>query len=507
MLAHVFSIATLSVALATSSFADGVYGLRWKLIEDEVADYDLPCERLDAAKGLTAKDFDPVFPWSEIRRCKVLAKSDGSKRVVHESDAEFGDPKVRGQIMVEVPKHFVKREVRDGFEWRWIAKEKQPGFYVDPAFVENGRELDHIYIGAYEAFIGDDGRMASVPGVHPTADLTRVQYRDHAKANGPGFGIFDLRSLMMLQNLFLIEHADRNSQSVLGNGFGKMLQPARTFRCVKPERGTKRLIAAMTKGMSLKTIGNGLYAGCSVLITSYDKPQDVLVKDRILTAIKLNEPEPGMVSFELDGDAFDAISDMCLGGSAQMTGLSDSIPGHSGHGEFHGSPPLDSYRCAMKYRHIENLWGNLWCFIDGVNLAEGRAYVCDNLADYQSGLTSGAYRPADIPAIMQDDNGDIGGPREIHFMKNLGWNPKEPWLALPLDCTYAALSSLPDQSERLRSGHFGDYYYLNSKASCFVHGGGFDHYWRCGLFTLRGWSSDTQHWYLYGSRLIYKPVQ
>jgi hypothetical protein len=54
---------------------------------------------------------------------------------------------------------------------------------------------------------------------------------------------------------------------------------------------------------------------------------------------------------------------------------------------------------------------------------------------------------------------------------------------------------------------FGDYYYLNTKATCYVHGGGFDHYWRCGLFTLRGWATDTQKWYLYGSRLIYKPVK
>jgi len=493
--------------MTASAFpADEKYGARWKLIEDEVVDYDLPCERLDAARQMRSKDFDRVFPWSEIKRCKVIPRADGSTRMSYEGEADFGNAKLRGQIMVEFPKHYAKREVSGGKESRWISKTKPPGFYVDPAFVEDGRELDHVYVGAYEAFIAKDGKMQSIPHVHPTADLTRVQYRDHARANGPGFGSFDLRTLLMLQNLFLIEHADRNSQRALGNGFCKILQPVRSHRCVRPKRGTNRLIAQMTKRTTVKLIEGGIYVGGAVLVTSYEKPQNVLVSGRILTAIKLNEPEQGLVSFHLDGDAINTTTDMCLGGSAQKTGLSDAIPGHSGHGEFHGSPPYESFRCAVKYRHIENLWGNLWCYLDGVNLAEGRAYVCDNMADYQSGVTSDAYRPANIQSVMQDDNGDIGGPREIHFLKNLGWNPNAPWLALPLDCTYAKLSSLPNQSMRLRNGHFGDYYYLNTKASCYVHGGGFDHYWRCGLFTLRGWSSDKQRWYLYGSRLIYKPL-
>ena len=61
-------------------------------------------------------------------------------------------------------------------------------------------------------------------------------------------------------------------------------------------------------------------------------------------------------------------------------------------------------------------------------------------------------------------------------------------------------------SDTLRHGNFGDYYYLNKRATCYVHGGGFDHFWRCGLFTLRGWQSDKSQWYLYGARLIYRPV-
>lgn len=494
------------VSMMAAEVPNAAYGVRWKLIQDEIADYDLPCERIDAAAGLAVKDFDQVYPWSQIKRCKVITKADGSTHVCYEGEADFKSEKVSGNVMVEIPKHYTKRIVSDGYESRWISSSPLPGFYVDPAFIEDGREIDHIYVGAYEAHIAETGKMESVPDVHPTADLTRVDYRDHAKANGAGFGIFDLRTLLLLQNLFLIEHADRNSQRAIGNGFGKMLQPHHTYQCVRPEKGANRIIAKAGKGMTKESIENGLFVGGSILITSFERSPTVLLAGRILTNIKLNEPEPGLVSLFFDGNPVDTTTDMCLGGSYQRTGLSDAIPGHTGHGEFHGSPPYDSYRCSVKYRYIENLWGNLWCYVDGVNLANGHAYVCDNLANYQSGVISGVYHAVHLKQALQDDNGDIGGPREVHFLKNLGYDSNTPWLALPLDFTYQNLASLPNQSERLRNGHFGDYYYLNTKATCYVHGGGFDHYWRCGLFTLRGWSSDTQRWYLYGSRMIYKPV-
>lgn len=502
LLLALFSFLWITV---TSPVLGAEHGVRWKLIKDEVADYDLPCERLGDAAGLTAKDFDQVFPWSQMKLCKLITRPDGSMKVCYSGEPEFGAA-TQANVMVEIPKHHMRRVVSEGHESRWISAEPLPGYVVDPAFVEAGREVDHVYVGTYEAFIASVGKMQSVSGVHPTPDKTRVQYREHARANGPGFGTMDLRTLLLLQNLYLIEHADRNSQRALGNGWGKLLQPHQTHRCVRPERAANRLITRPAKPTTVKKIEEGIFVGGAIQITSFEKSGNVLLAGRTLTAIKLDEPEPGFVSLHFDGDPVDTTTDMCLGGSAQKTGWADAIPGHSGHGDFHGSPPYESYRCAVKYRHMENLWGNLWCYIDGVNLANGRAYVCDDMSAYASGVTTGAYRPVALNQLLQDDNGDIGGVREVHFMKNLGYDPKEPWLALPLDFTYQGLESSPGKSMPLRSGHFGDYYYLNTKATCYVHGGGFDHYWRCGLFTLRGWATDTQKWYLYGSKLIYKPA-
>lgn len=484
----------------------GQYGVRWKQIADEAVDYYLPCERLQDASELSAADFDRIFPWSHIKLCNVRKAPDGTHTVTYSSAPGFRLDGTNGNVMVEIPKHYSRRYAKDGYEYRLVAAEPCAGFIVDPAFVEDGREIAKVYVGAYEAHLRADGTMESVSGVYPSVDRTRSEFRTAAKANGPGYGMFDLRTLLMIQNIFLVEHADRNSQRALGNGWGKILQPARTHRCVLPERGVNRLVTKRPPGKREAERMRGLFVGCAIQITSYDKPARVYHTDRSLTRIVLDAPEPGLASLDFDGAPIDTTTDMCLGGAAQKTGWADGLPSHSGHTAFNGGPPHEDYRCAVRYRYMENLWGNAWCFLDGVNLFNGRAFFCENMADYESGATSTTYKPAAIAQVIQDDNGDVGGAREIHYLRNLGYDPARPWLALPQDYTHQGQSSVPGVSESLRNGNFGDYYYLSTKATCYVHGGGFDHYWRCGLFTLRGWSTESHKWYLYGSRLIFKPI-
>ncbi|NLF18561.1 MAG: hypothetical protein GX595_15110 [Lentisphaerae bacterium] len=496
---------TVGLSAATPA-ASGPYGVRWKLLVDDAADYARPCERTDAAAGLAPADFDRVFPWSQMRLCALRRRPGGGYERLYSDAPRFALDGSAGHVMVEIPRHWSRRSIEDGFEVRRISAEPRPGFSVDPAFVEDGRELERIYVGAYEGVIGADGALSSCSGVYPTADRTRDAFRESARANGVDFGIMDLRTLLMLQNLFLIEHAERDSQKALGMGWGKMLQPARTHRCVRPQKSTNRVITRPPPGRSQAAIRTGLFEGCAVLISSYADQRTVLVGNRTLVAIRHDDPEPGLTSFVIDGEPIDTTEDMCLGGAAQKTGWADQLQGHSGATPGQGEEPYRDYRCAVRYRWMENLWGNLWCFIDGLNYADGRAYVGMAMRDYASGVTTGSYRLTSIEPLPQDDNGNVGGDREIHYMRNLGFDPEAPWLALPQDFTYPGEAVRAGVSETLRHGNFGDYYYFSRTATCSVHGGGFDHYWRCGLFTLRAWCKESTRWYLYGSRLICKEL-
>jgi hypothetical protein len=486
------------------------YGVRWKLVVDEVGDYVAPCERIGLARGLEAADFDRIAPFAGIRRCNILPREDGTTAITYEGNSGFSLTGNNGNVFVEIPKHYARRIQADGYEYRFVSDRPLPGFVVDPAFVEDGKELDAVYVSAYEAVVRD-GKMMSISGVYPTADRTRPDYRRHAQANGLGYGILDIRTLNMLQNLFLVEHANRDSQAAVGNGWGKIMQPLRSagLRCALPEKGVNRFVVSDWR----PSVERRLFVGSAIQLVDNGDQRTVLVTGRTIVRVEANTPTKGFTAVYFDGKPVDTTTNMMLGGAAQKTGWSDRLTTPSGHTAPNGGGTDADYRCAVRYRYIENLWGNVWHYIDGLNLDGGTAYVCDSMQDYASGVTSRAYRPVAVQQQIQTDNGTVGGDREIHYMKNLTFDPEHPLLALPMDYVNQEATSVPHAqtsprlgSDTLRHGNFGDYYYLNKRATCYVHGGGFDHFWRCGLFTLRGWQSDKSRWYLYGARLIYRPV-
>ncbi|MCA9020564.1 MAG: hypothetical protein KDA74_10500 [Planctomycetaceae bacterium] len=486
------------------------YGVRWKLVVDEVNDYLAPCERIGLAKGFQPTDFDQIAPFSQMKLCNVLQKEEGEATVTYAGDPGFSLTGSNGNVFVEIPRHYALRYIKDGYEYRFVSDKPLPGFVVDPAFVEDGRELPAIYVSAYEAHVRD-GKMLSISGVYPTADGTRPEYRSFARANGPGYGILDIRTLNLLQNLFLVEYATRDSQAAVGGGWGKILQPSRgaRLRCTLAEKNTNRFVVSEWRS----SLSQKLFVGSAIQMVDWNDQHSVLANERTILRVEADTPQKGMTSIYFDGPPLDTTTDMMLGGAAQKTGWADSLQTPSGHTKLNGGGTDASYRCAVRYRYMENLWGNVWHYIDGLNFKNGQAYVCDNMRDHASDVTSGAYRLTGITQEIQTDNGTVGGDRERNYMKNLTFDPAHPLLALPLDYVNQGVDAVPHAqttprlgSDTLRNHNFGDYYYLSTSATCYVHGGGFDHYWRCGLFTLRGWQTDTRRWYLYGARMIYKPL-
>jgi len=486
------------------------YGVRWKLIAREVNDYLAPCERVGLAEGLKPVDFDSVYPFRAIRRCNILQLGNGAVGITYEGENGFSLAGTNGNVFVEIPKHYAKRHQAGGYEYRYVSERQLPGFEIDPAFVEDGRELGKIYVSAYEAYI-DNGKMLSISGVYPTADCTRPQFRAYAQANGVGYGILDIRTLNMLQNLFLVEYATRDSQAAVGNGWGKIMQPLRGagLRCAIAEEGGNRFVVSDWR----PSLGHRLFVGSAIQLVDYEDQHTVHVTGRTIVRVEADTPSKGYTAVYFDGEPIDTNANMMLGGAAQETGWSDGLTTPSGRTAPNGGGADADYRCAVRYRYIENLWGNVWHFIDGLNLSEGASYICSSLRKYESGVTTGAYGPIGVEQAIQTDNGTVGGDREIHYMKNLVFDPQHPFLALPEDYVNEGQTSVPhaQTSPRLGSGtlrhhNFGDYYYLSKKATCYVHGGGFDHYWRCGLFTMRGWATDSTRWYLYGARMVYKPL-
>ena len=218
----------------------GRYGVQFDFEEQEAT-------RLFNAVGKESADFDYIYPWSQIRRCNMI---DGEV-VAYEGEEEYIEDGSNGDVMVEIPKFWykvvpVKLEDAASGEGQqiaigqWIIADRPMETYkVHPAFIRNGKEVDRIYVGAFEACLYDISAgaydtndsitmdttadvLCSISGVKPASgyskELSLINSRTLAQNKGIGYGIIDFTAASAIQLLLLVEHSSFDSQSRVGSG-------------------------------------------------------------------------------------------------------------------------------------------------------------------------------------------------------------------------------------------------------------------------------------------------
>ena len=158
-------------------------------------------------------------------------KADGSASILTGAD---------GQVMVEIPKFYVKKtKVGNQNTW-YISAVARDGYTVHPAFVKNGVEVNYRYYSAYDACYWDAtdstyksglnlddltasldlaaDKLASVSGVYPIVGVTRAECRTLAKNRGAGWRQGDVYLWNAILILYLTEYGNFNSQLLLGAG-------------------------------------------------------------------------------------------------------------------------------------------------------------------------------------------------------------------------------------------------------------------------------------------------
>lgn len=242
-----------------------IYGLEVDLV-------NMKFTRLAGASALTAgKDFDSVRAFGGRRRC-ILA--DNGTVVAYYGDAAFTvsgkltkavDLNPNGvetpnealrfsvgtpvQVMVEQPKFYYKvvpllvEERENGGVARkiryYVSDTPKEGFKLHPAFIENGKENEKIYLAAFEGalcfksdytYINDDSQitdfdaymLSSVANVQPASgrvqNLTRANTRKLAENRGLGWEQAYAATASASLLLMLIEYAAFNMQSAVGIG-------------------------------------------------------------------------------------------------------------------------------------------------------------------------------------------------------------------------------------------------------------------------------------------------
>lgn len=153
-------------------------------------------------------DFDCVYPWSDIRMCKIA--EDGT--IIYSDDIEYEQESA--DVMVEIPCFYVKRTIDNDYEYIWISQTADEGYEIDPAFIKNGKIRDKIYVGAYLSGYSENNKIGSYNDTQPIINLSLNELKQDISEKGNNWSELDLQTLSMLQKLFLVETACKDSQAL-----------------------------------------------------------------------------------------------------------------------------------------------------------------------------------------------------------------------------------------------------------------------------------------------------
>lgn len=499
------------------------YGIKWS-----VSDNDDLGSRCFNAEGKTAtiaigvtggqSDFDNIFPWSEMRRCNIKKNANGAKIVTFEGETGFALDGSNGDVFVRIPKFSVEKYVKDGYEYRVISND---ALHIHPAFIEDGKELDEIFISAFEAS-ESNGELNSIEGVIPANNITAQTFLNYAQAKGNSYSLFDSRCVDLLYTLIAVEFGCRNTNQILGYGYSGYIQAAQYqnwSHCAVSQTATNSITIGKPASNSERLkILTSLAVGQNICIcgNSQDGSQNNIIAQRHITNITCNTVDDNVV-IAFDGEPIDV--DAEVSGSTNYTYVGNApitcnycenvtdtdaaMSYHTGRTNRDFTPntgelfPNTANVC--RYRWIENPIGNVWQFLPDVTFVNNQMYVCDNMRDYVCHKHITPYRPIGALLPTQDSNGNKRDIANANF-----------WVTSLFNDTFAkgiVFGKTFDES-LVSSKAFGAYYYLKGGNTPYIisHGGGFDHLWRCNLLTMRAWQYDDIRWYLYGARLMFKNI-
>lgn len=232
-----------------------------------------------------------------------------------------------GYVMVEIPRFWYRR-VDDGTVYTWeISPIPRSGFEIHPAFIKDGVEVTRRYIGAYDACFQD-----ATDGVY--------------------------KSGLNLDNATgLFNTAEDRLASVSG-----------VYPIVGLTRNEARLMAA-NNGTGWRQLDFALASAVQLL---YLIEHQSFFSQNILGAG--NTDGSYLVSSSNQNDSPHTVAGA---GNALGDGSTNTVTGAG----VNAKPGIS----FMKYRGIENFYGNCWNWVDGLNIninAAGTAFYTNNRANF-----------------------------------------------------------------------------------------------------------------------------
>lgn len=364
-------------------------------------------ERLGDAIEMTANatkngaavvnDFDEEELFKEIK--KVKRHKTTHKLLAVKGDADYDS--VNGEVMIDFPDTY------------WKIEEAADKSYVDiwlsNAFLVGFFKVDKFSVGAHALSIAEDGSIQTQPGFPVEGHKGITTWRNLVKEQyGEGACLMDWR-YTVITYLYLIEFADFNSQSVLGNGLHSFRYNATTDKALIAETGVNRIIIN-TSG------GNAFVVGQRIMIGTWDGGNNIAAKRKITSKESYTSDDGTItgIAVYFDGDTVDITTSCILMSCGQDTGSADDIQASSGCMSNDGK-----HGCS--YRGFER--NSIFDWIDGISIKDGVIYECTDPTAYASEVFDAPYEALDGYGIPTDSTNG--------YIKSLGFDINHPFCRLP----------------------------------------------------------------------------
>lgn len=411
--------------------------------------------------GAAVNDFDNIFPWSHIRECK----RDSTGRIHYKGDPGY-DLLTSVDWLIEIPKFYIRMQRTATTFDRVISEIKRAGFWVPSVFKRaDGTECDKIYVGRFKTGIVD-GVDVSRPGIFPENFRDLASFRTGARAKGAGWQLIDISyKTEVLDMLYLIESATFYSQIYLGSGITGVRYVS-TDTAQLAETATNRIVV-INASADYYNVGENINIGTS-------NGSENIARDRTILS-KAALPDGVNTEIVFDGDPVDIAEGNNLWQGAQKNGQTVNLD--KPNGVLSGQ----SGRTSNKYRGMEDIFGNVYEWVDGVLINEHIAQICRDPDKYASNLTPD-YLPAGYTNLQVNT-----------YPLEMGYDSNFPEAIFPTDGGGGTTTGLCDyyyQNPGLRGAFFGGYASHGSSAGIFC-------------WSLGGTPSAAS-WIL-GSRLLFKP--
>jgi hypothetical protein len=323
-----------------------------------------------------------------------LSDTDSTKKEDGVTAANLGG--TDGQVMVEIPKFYYRHRYVGTTHYWEISPVPLSGFSIHPAFVKNGATVDNRYIGAYEGVLYDTSLTAYVSGLHQTSVSAVFATADDSITIATRAGW--ATNLIVGQKIVVTGTTNNNATltvKAVVSGTKITVDENLTDETAATTVIQVQTDATATTGDKLASVSgfapitggsaNGTRAHFRVYAANRGAGWRQLDYD-LAAAIQLLYlvEYASFYSQSMIGAGISAATDWAAYNDTNpiaKSGNSNAIGNATGNTAGSTSSATESTK-YLSYRGIENWFGHLWKWVDGINTNNNRSYVTNNATNW-----------------------------------------------------------------------------------------------------------------------------